>query len=133
MEGSTKITKRKKKTKRLEIIIPSKLSNSELFSNLNTYKSYLEADNEYLKEEQQRNIKDLTSNTNFDYLYPHPDDPFFNKKIMSKKEFYDLMYIKPKIDSVEKLKKLTENACNQQIFENCRCLNFVFTYGYEHR
>lgn len=128
MEGSTKITKRKKKTKRLEIIIPSKLSNSELFSNLNTYKSYLEADNEYLKEEQQRNIKDLTSNTNFDYLYPHPDDPFFNKKIMSKKEFYDLMYIKPKIDSVEKLKKLTENACNQQIFELMTHQLFIRNY-----
>ena len=114
MDEPTKIAKKKK---RIKIVVPSKLSNSELFSQLNKYKSYLEEDNELLKEEQKRNIKELKSNTNFDYLYPHKDDPAFNKKIMSKKEFYDLMYAKPKIDSLEKLKKLTENVCNQQIFE----------------
>ena len=129
MSTPKKTRKRKSKPKKqLEIIIPSQMTSDELFSYLNKYKNYFETENDILKEYEKRNIDDLKSNTNFNYLYPHQDDPNFNKKIISKKEFYDLIHDKPHFKTENDLYNISEKICNQQIFELMPHQLFVRNY-----
>lgn len=88
-------------------------SNAEFYRKLNNYKEKLEIETKLLEEEQERNIANLSINTKYDFLYPHQDDPFFNEKLMRKKEFYDIMYKKEEHD----VEEYSEKMCNQQIFE----------------
>ena len=46
---------------------------------------------------------------NYDYLYPHIDDPEFNIKIATKKEFYDTRYDGKIIDDIE---EHADKLCN---------------------
>ena len=88
-------------------------SDTEFYRKLNSYKKKIEIETKMLEEQQQRNIANLSINTKYDFLYPHQDDPFFNEKLMRKKEFYDIMYTKEEKD----VEEFSEKMCNQQLFE----------------
>jgi hypothetical protein len=114
----------KRKTKKPVVTDVTQITAEELFQKLNAYKDHLEKDNILLEEEQKRNSKDLEVNTDYDYLYPHPDDKLFNEKIMRKKEFYDIMYTKEK----HNVREYSDQICKQQIFELMPHQLFVRNY-----
>jgi hypothetical protein len=71
--------------------------------------------NELLNEKEVRNRELLKKSTTPNYLFPNKDDPNFNIKLIEKKEFQVLE--KKKIKNYDDLEKLSEEACNQRIFE----------------
>jgi hypothetical protein len=59
------------------------------------------------KEEEER--RESQSNTNYSYLYPDLNDPNFNTKIASRKEFFDTRF---EVDPTEDVEKQAEILCN---------------------
>ena len=53
----------------------------------------------------------------YDYLYPHLDDPHFNEKIASKKEFYDCKYDEKTGDQFDNIKEIAQKLCDNTEFE----------------
>jgi hypothetical protein len=59
------------------------------------------------KEEEER--RESQSNTNYSYLYPDLNDPNYNTKIASRKEFFDTRF---EVDPTEDVEKQAEILCN---------------------
>ena len=53
----------------------------------------------------------------YDFLYPNIDDPEFNIKIASRKEFYNTRYEKKSHKDYENIKEIAEMMCNETEFE----------------
>ena len=51
------------------------------------------------------------------YLYPHLDDPDFNEKIASKKEFYDTRYEEKTPEDFDNIKEVAQQLCDNTEFE----------------
>lgn len=71
--------------------------------------------NKLLNEKEILNRKLLKKSKAPSFLFPNKDDTDFNTKLIEKKEFQVLE--KKKIKNYDDLEKLSEEACNQRIFE----------------
>ena len=50
-------------------------------------------------------------------LYPHKDDPLFNSKIASKKEFFDTRYERKTKEDYDKIIEISQQLCDNTEFE----------------
>ena len=112
MEGPSKKRKRKGKIKLVSKDTAS-LSTDELIKMLQSAKQELIEKNQLLLEKQKRDEADIKSSKRFDFVYPYQDDPDFNSKIMSKKEFNDIIHPKER----KSVREHSEEICNNSIFE----------------
>ena len=91
----------------------TKLKKDELITYFDTFikKISLEntSHNEWLKQFNKNEVFD----DQYSFLYPNLDDPNFNQKIASKKEFTDTKYD----DKVYNVKEHSEKMCNERDFE----------------
>ena len=71
--------------------------------------------NKLLNKKEIYNRILLEKSTTPNFLFPNKDDPNFNIKLIEKKEFQVLE--KKRVKNYDDLEKLTEEACNQRIFE----------------
>ena len=71
--------------------------------------------NNYLKIKEKYNRQELESENFPKFLFPNLDDPNFNVELIEKKQFNILK--KPVIKNYDNLEKMSEEACNQKIFE----------------
>jgi hypothetical protein len=82
------------------------------FSKLKTDKSDDEGNFPPPPPEEEEELYTQTDETAYNFLYPTLDDPQFNIKIASKKEFSDTKYDGTVYDSLEKIKKHSDKMCN---------------------
>jgi hypothetical protein len=80
------------------------------FSKLKTDKS--EVEGEFPPSPPEEELETQTDETAYNFLYPTLDDPQFNIKIASKKEFADTKYNGTVYDSLEKIRKHSDKMCN---------------------
>lgn len=117
--------KRKKKGKLLlQDEDLSKLTTSTLLQQLIEAREDLIKQNNILKEKQLRNEKQIEGDDSFKFIYPHQDDPNFNSKIISKKEFNDIIHEKKE----RPISEYSDEICNKKIFELLPHQLFVRNY-----
>lgn len=122
---STPIKRKKKKGKLfLQEEDFSKLTTKDLIQKLIEAREDLIKKNNILKEKQLRNEKQIEGDDSFNFLYPHQDDPNFNSKIMSKKEFNDIIHEKKE----RPIDEYSDEICNKKIFELLPHQLFVRNY-----
>ena len=86
-----------------------KIKNSEQVSNkkVKIIPSKKNKENMMKNDYELRNSESLEANDEFNYLYPHLDDPNFNVKLANKQEFFELRNIlKKKLNRRRSRKKL---------------------------
>ena len=114
MKTPPKIKRKKKKSKiKLAITDVSGLTTDKLIEQLSKTRDDLIARNHILLEKQVRDEESMKKTKRFGYLYPFQDDPEFNSKIISKKEFNDIMHSKER----KSVREHAEEVCNNRIFE----------------
>jgi hypothetical protein len=64
-----------------------------------------------------KNRASLESKTDLDFLYPTLNDPKFNSKIASKKEFYDNRYEEKSQSDFQNIKEISQMICENTEFE----------------
>ena len=71
--------------------------------------------NDILKCMSDKNRKNIDEKN--DFLYPILDDENFNKKIVTKKEFYDTKYNARPEEDYDNIEKITNELCSEREFE----------------
>lgn len=109
---SNKINKKIKLDTNLETALQelNTYSNKEILTKEEEVKK-----NNYLKIKEKYNRQELESEDFPKFLFPNLDDPNFNVELIEKKQFNVLK--KPVIKNYDNLEKMSEEACNQKIFE----------------
>ena len=104
------------KKNNLETKLESALQELNTYSNKDILSDEEEVKkNNYLKIKEKYNRQELESEDFPKFLFPNLDDPNFNIELIEKKQFNVLK--KPVIKDYDNLEKMSEDACNQKIFE----------------
>ena len=119
-KSAVKVKKKKGKVKikQKKLVIKTCAQLKEEFKNIKTIDMDNPDQRNFLKCMSDDNRNQLGEESKkFPYLYPSLDDPNFNVKIATKKEFYDNRYEEKTRDEFDNIKEVAQKLCDNTEFE----------------